>query len=82
MINNDDQFLPSSFVTCFDESRLAVYSQAIDVYASMIDPEHCLSIDTSGNWNVLNDPALLCFKRGDLTKFWRILESIEAASKV
>jgi hypothetical protein len=71
-------YLPPHFITCFDERELPVYRQAVDVYASR-HPQHNLDIDTSGTWNSKQSPALLCFDRGELTEFWRILEAIRGS---
>lgn len=67
--------LPNYFITCFSPEQLNVFRQAIGKYAEKY-PQHNMDIDTSGSWNKLKDPALLCYDRGELTEFWKILESI------
>jgi hypothetical protein len=67
-------YLPAHFITCFDEYQLPVYQAAIAEY-TIENPEHRLEIDTSGTWNDYNNPALLCFDRGNLHRFWDIFES-------
>lgn len=73
--DGDGTHLPNYFVTCFDESKLTKYRQAIDEYAEK-NPQHGLDIDTSGKWNPQGDPAFLCYDRGDLNAFWEIFEAL------
>ena len=68
---------PAYFITCFDVAVIDKYRQAIVEYAA-INPQHNLDIDTSGRWNELRDPALLCFDRSELSEFYKILERLKA----
>jgi hypothetical protein len=73
-------YLPNYFVTCFDEYQLPVYQAAVAKYA-IENPEHGLEIDTSGKWNDSKDPALLCYDRGSLHRFWDIFEAERTAQR-
>jgi hypothetical protein len=68
-------YLPSFFITCFDEHQLPLYHEAIKFFAEL-HPQHQLVIDLSGIWNPTNDPALLCFEGGDLSEFWNIYNTL------
>jgi len=72
--------LPNHFITCFDLEHLTLYRQAIDAYAVRY-PQHSFDIDTSGTWNSSQNPALLCYQRGDLSEFWVIFDELKAAAK-
>jgi 2'-5' RNA ligase len=73
--DDPNMYLPPEFITCFDEHQLPTYRQAIDVFASR-NPQHSLDIDTSGSWNSLRQPALLCYDRSELKSFWMIFEAL------
>lgn len=72
---DDPVYLPNHFITCFNIESLPLYEAAI-AELTKIKPNHGLDIDTSGSWNSMHDPALLCYERGDLTEFWRIFEKL------
>jgi hypothetical protein len=55
--------------------KLEHYQEAIKTYEK-VNPTHGLTIDMSGTWNGLKDPALLCHVRSDLSAFWRIFDDI------
>lgn len=79
MYNDDPNLsLPNHFITCFDPEQLTLYRQAIDEYA-VRHSQHGLDIDTSGSWNSSQNPALLCYQRGDLSEFWVIFEELKVS---
>ena len=80
--DDDPNFsLPWFFLTRIDAEAVPKYQAAIEQYA-LIDPEHELEIDMHSVWAGVASPALLCYKRGDLSEFWRVVDQVKAAERV
>lgn len=69
--------LPNYFITCLNEDQVELHQKAIEIYAARTKQDPCLEIDLSGQWNASRSPALLCFKRGEITAFWEIVDELK-----